>query len=351
MRSDVEDVLDDLFGNEDTLTLARQGHGIPAPLWRKLDDLGLPRVGAAHEHGGEGGDLIDFCDIARSAGYAAAPVPLVETMLAASTLATAGVRIPGGTMSIGPVVEGEVVRVVRAGDRWRATGSLTRIPWGDEVECLVLCAVDDQANEYVLLLERGQWVSTRRLNLADEPRSDVQIDVELAERPAPLPAGGAERLRLLGAFGRATMMSGALRRVSEMTVAYARQRSQFGRPIATFQAVKSHLVVIAGQARLADETARAAARRSIDGVLEFEAAVASSVVRRCSRIGVPLAHQVHAAMGMTLESDLQIFTRRLHAWRQEFGTEQQWNIAVGEFVRSRDAGGAWDLITTGAQHG
>jgi acyl-CoA dehydrogenase len=43
----------------------------------------------------------------------------------------------------------------------------------------------------------------------------------------------------------------------------------------------------------------------------------------------PLAHAIHGAIGVTAELDLQLYTRRLHDWRADFGSERIWNLAVG----------------------
>jgi hypothetical protein len=61
---------------------------------------------------------------------------------------------------------------------------------------------------------------------------------------------------------------------------------------------------------------------------------------RCSEaasLAVPIAHQIHGAFGFTYEHSLHFFTKRLLAWRDEFGREAEWNLLIG---RAAIAGGA-----------
>lgn len=57
-----------------------------------------------------------------------------------------------------------------------------------------------------------------------------------------------------------------------------------------------------------------------------------------------VAHQVLAAMGFTREFPLQLFTRRLWAWRDEHGTEHEWNERIGEAVLGIGPEELWDFI-------
>ena len=62
-----------------------------------------------------------------------------------------------------------------------------------------------------------------------------------------------------------------------------------------------------------------------------------------------LAHQVHGAIGMTQEYELQHYTRRLWAWRQEFGSERWWYGRIGAGVVASGADGLWDRVATGLE--
>jgi len=148
-------------------------------------------------------------------------------------------------------------------------------------------------------------------------------------RPAAPVKGGVSRAALYrrGALARATMMSGALEKAMDLAVTYAQERQQFGRPISKFQAVQQNLAVLAGQTA----AAVAAANLGIEALSaadpereEFLIAVAKTRVGEAATLACEIAHQVHGAIGFTKEYTLQLSTRRLWSWREEFGGDPEW---------------------------
>jgi len=116
------------------------------------------------------------------------------------------------------------------------------------------------------------------------------------------------------------LIAGAAARVLELSIAHAQQRVQFGRPIGSFQAVQHQLAVMAEQvaaARMAAQLAFAAPTTQPDPVL---AAMAKSVAGEAASVVAAGGHAVHGAIGITAECDLQLYTRRLIAWRTEGGS-------------------------------
>lgn len=139
----------------------------------------------------------------------------------------------------------------------------------------------------------------------------------------------------------AAVIAGAADRVLGMTVDYAGQRVQFGKPIGRQQAVQQQLAVMAEQVvamRLAVELAasgagwRSAAR----------AAVAKTVASLYAPAIANTAHAVHGAIGISAEHDLQLYTRRLHEWRLEDGSETLWARRMGrELLESHESALDW----------
>jgi acyl-CoA dehydrogenase len=126
------------------------------------------------------------------------------------------------------------------------------------------------------------------------------------------------------------MAAGALGAVAQMTVDYTNQRHQFGKPVATFQAVQLHLITAAQSAVRAQMAADIAVRALAAGDASFEIAAARVIVDDAITLGTRAAHQAHGAMGVTREYPLHHFTRRLWAWRHEWGTTRDWRRRVGE---------------------
>jgi acyl-CoA dehydrogenase len=144
---------------------------------------------------------------------------------------------------------------------------------------------------------------------------------------------------------RTLMMAGAANRVMDIAVAYAREHKQFGRPISAFQAVQQNLAVIGGQTAVC----RASADMAAQGIFRTEGvsaiAMAKARAGEAASDAAHLGHQVHGAIGFTDEYDLHLYTKRIWAWREEFGNEAEWSELVGGVVLE-DAAGPWAFITS-----
>jgi alkylation response protein AidB-like acyl-CoA dehydrogenase len=58
-----------------------------------------------------------------------------------------------------------------------------------------------------------------------------------------------------------------------------------------------------------------------------------------------IAHQLHGAIGFTVEHELHLFTRRLWSWRDEFGTESEWSARLGDQLIREGADAVWMALT------
>jgi acyl-CoA dehydrogenase len=124
------------------------------------------------------------------------------------------------------------------------------------------------------------------------------------------------------------MIAGGLERVLEMTVNYALDREQFGRPLARFQALQHGAATVAGEVAMVIAALEAAVERADELSIGIAKICASSAVSTTAQF----AHQVHGAIGFTTEHALHIHTTRLWAWRDEFGSEEEWAVRVGQQV-------------------
>ena len=211
---------------------------------------------------------------------------------------------------------------------------------------------DGPDGEMAVSLEGTQGAEvTEGRNMAGEPRDTLRFDAARLPADAAAPVKhGVSRASLYrrGALARATMMSGALERAMDLAVGYAQERQQFGRPISKFQAVQQNLAVLAGQTAAAVAAANlgieALAKHDPD-VEEFRVAVAKTRVGEAATLASELAHQVHGAIGFTKEYALQLATRRLWSWREEFGSDPEWAARLGSFMCARGADALWPSLT------
>lgn len=314
--------------------------GKPAvELWETLSELGLPLISIPEARGGSGGSLADACQLLFLLGRAAAPVPVAETLLGGWLLSSCGLEIPDGALAVGPVRPGDRVELSRTAGGWVLRGRLQAVPWARAAGHLVVLAHDTAGADHVAAVLSTAWAATAGRNLAGEARDDVILDgvaVPAGQVVTAPPGVTFDAVFARGALARAALMAGALHKVTEMTVAYAGERHQFGKPINSFQAVQNLVVQVAEQAECVAVAVMAAAGR-FDEDPAGHAAVAKATAGRAARLAVRMAHEVHGAIGVTLEHDLGLFTRRLHAWTGEFGSEQHWNTVLGRRILAAGA--------------
>ena len=330
--------------------VAAEASGWSEGLWSALVDSGFPYVSVPEEAGGSGGDVADACALLTVAGRFAAPVPLAETgLLGGWLLAAAGLQLPEGPLSVAAGRPGDAVQLSGGPGSWRLTARAERVPWGGRSERVALLATVD-GNHYVVSAPVASADVTAGRNLAAEPRDSLTWDdVALPDDAVGVaPAGvDAAALRLRGALSRAALLSGAMARVSELTVRYTGERHQFGRPIARFQAVQTHLVTIAEEAQLAGLATEAAALNAQPEPGFFDVAAAKTATGEAATIAARASHQAHGAIGMTKEYELGQLTRRLWSWRDEFGSERYWSRELGRQLAEAGADELWPRISTG----
>ena len=130
----------------------------------------------------------------------------------------------------------------------------------------------------------------------------------------------------------AAQMAGAMQRVLEMTLQFANDRQQFGRPLGKFQAIQHQLAVMAEQVLAARMAAQIGCSASGNHPGKMNAAIAKARASEAAVEVTALAHSIHGAIGFTADHDLQLFTRRLHAWRLQAGSESYWHEVLGQAV-------------------
>lgn len=320
-------------------------HAWPAALWQALEEVGLTRAVLPESAGGSGLEFDDAMLALRRSAYHALPVPLAETMIAGRLLVAAGLEVPAGALTVAPVRTDDALRIERGSAGLMLSGTAQRVPWGAQCAQAVVVARQDGKEMVGLVATQGAAGAVEK-NLAGEPRAVLKFAAAPLIAVAPL-EGATMRVLLEGALCRSVQMTGALERSLEYALLYANERVQFGRPIGKFQAVQHLLAVFAGQAAAASAAADAAVEAAHGAPQEFDVAVAKSRCGEAAGRGAEIAHQVHGAMGYTREHNLHYSTRRLWAWRDEFGNETWWQTRLGRSIAARGADALWPTLTGG----
>ncbi len=347
------DAFEALFRAECTAERVAAAEHCPTPgfdpaLWATLETNGFTLIAVPEAAGGSGGSPHDGAAMIFAAGEHAAPVPLADTSLAAGCLAQAGLAVPAAPMAV--AFGSEVGLQQRPDNNWELSGTV-KVPWGAIAEHFVVVVPTSGGTRLTALVAAAATKRTLSPNYAGEPSATVTFDgvavdaAFVAESPASIAL-----LRAQMAIGRSMLIAGGLRRAVELSIQYAGEREQFGKPIGKQQILQHYLAEMAGEA----EVVRAATETAIDVMLSLadESSVlatvgaAKAVAGRAVGIVNRLAHQLHGAIGFTDEHRLQLTTRRLWSWRDEGGTETEWAALVGRLVCAQGGNALWPTLTT-----
>ncbi len=320
----------------------------PTELWKAMESTGLSLAWVPESAGGPGASLVDGFAVARASARFAAPVPMAETLCAGWLLAQAGLRVPEGPMSVAPVHASEGIVLDAEG---LLQGEVSDVPYAAEAVHLVVIASDGDT-PVVALLAAADCHLAPGTNLAGEAQASVGFDAVRPVDTGTMPGPDAmDALQRMGAALRSQQMAGALERILDLSLDYARGRVQFGRPIARFQAIQHSLATLAGEVAAAGAAADAAVSAIIrhgidDGRALFAIAAAKIRAGEAAGAGAAIAHQVHGAMGFTREYSLHHSTRRLWAWRDDFGAESVWAMRLGTIATSAGGRALWPALTS-----
>lgn len=295
-----------------------------ADLWRTLHESGFMDALVPEARGGAGLRLRDAYPVLFAAGKYAVPAPLAPTLMARALLAHADRPIPDGPITIADGVQQPDGAIACA-----------RVPYARVAEWAL---VEISGSSLALLPIRDAEMTPTGVHASLE--ADLRWSKAAADRfDTALPA------RVIGACINAALLAGAMQRILDITVRYANERVQFGRPIAKFQAIQHHLSVMAEQTFAARMAAEMSCRSSTHLPEPALAAVGKARTSEAAVTVAALGHAVHGAIGFTEEFELQIYTRRLYEWRLAYGSETYWNERIGTALLSGNDS-ALDFIRT-----
>jgi len=292
-------------------------------VWQQLSESGFTDALLSEAAGGAGLSLDDAVKLFFLCGRHALPAPLAQTMVVKAVLMANGIGVPDGPITISTLPVGNSDDVL----------DCRNVPFGKLAQWVVVPhgASADGLEDVLLPVSEAEQTDT---GVHGSLQAHLRWKRPLA---GPLVIENAAPWLELAAVITAAHMAGAMETVLNMTVRYAGERSQFGRPIGKFQAVQQQLAVLAELATASRICAESGCREvSACTPNGLSAAVSKARASEAARSIVSIAHAVHAAMGVTEEYDLQIFTRRLIEWSNDYGSAGYWNRRVGDAVLSTD---------------
>ena len=285
--------------------------------WQGVAELGWLGLHIDEEYGGSGYGFPELVVVIEELGRAVAPGPFVPTVIASAAIAKDGTAdqksrlLPGltdGTVTAGIGLDGQVQ--LEAGI---ADGDAGIVLGAGLAELLLIAAGDD-----VLVLDRGRaGVSVEVPDNLDPTRRSGRVRLQNVSVSADdiLPGARESALARARTLLAAEAVGGASDCV-DAAVGYAKVREQFGRTIATFQAVKHHCanMLVSAESAIAAvwDASRAASEDLSEGEAQFRliAAVAAALAFPAYARNAELNIQVHGGIGFTWEHDSHLHLRR-----------------------------------------
>jgi len=304
----------------DRVRALEREQGMDAALWKALAEQGWLGLPFAEAHGGGGGGLVDLGLLVECLARRAAMVPILEVAVCGRALAAGGLgdqwlpRIVAGDAIVVPAVLEAADRfdevTLEVDDAGRLTGEKHFVDYGAQASHHLVAALRDGAVGLHLVEVAAGGVACEPLTTVGRtPTALVRYD------GAPsLPVADAraqEELLLLARCLAAVQCVGSMAESLDQTVAYAKVREQFGKPIGSFQAVRHHCADMASRVASARDLCFEALSALQAGDHDpRRAAAAKAAASRSAPEVQMLAHQIHGGNGVIEENDLYFFTLR-----------------------------------------
>lgn len=285
--------------------------GFDADLWQVLcEQIGVAALAVPEEHDGVGATLVESVLVLEEIGRALVPVP------ALSSLVTAEAVLAGGDSD---AVARLLPRLAAGGIGTFAVledGGASAVLDADVAEVLVV-AGGEHLYEVDPTSAQVSWTPSMDQTLR---LGSLQVDVATATCIGSA-APAVERAHLVGALGAVALSVGCAQRGLDMTVAYSKDRVQFGRPIGSFQALKhrmADMLVQLEMSRSASWSAAYAVASQAPDAAQLVHAAKSYVGEAVAQVAAETV-QMHGGIAITWEHDAHLVLKRAHALGQLFG--------------------------------
>jgi alkylation response protein AidB-like acyl-CoA dehydrogenase len=315
--------------------MAEDERGFTDEVWDQIVDLGWSCILVSEDAGGLGMGMVDMTVVLEEMGKLPFPGPFFSAAVLAP-LAVRHLEIGDGpgpgraTVALEELGAGDPVarirtRAVRKGTRWLLSGLKPVVLDGHTADYVIVAARTEQGLGS-FLIERPSaelvptWDVTRKV-------ARLELDATPAER---IGANGDHTARWRRVVDDATIalcaeLVGSSERALEIAVEYAKVRVQFGRPIATFQAIKHKCAEMLHALELARVGTHYAAWTSDveDPARETAAAMAKGYVAEAANHVAAESIQIHGGVGFTWDCDAHLHYRRAKQTDLMFG-QQSW---------------------------
>lgn len=322
----------------DTVRKIASGEADDSVIWQGMTDLGIPGLLIAEAAGGVGLGSLDAAIVAECLGNHVTPAPFIgSAVMAPVALAASGKRDD----LLGAIASGQHRVGIAVGEAVGARADASVSVKADKLGGKALFVLDPDANDFLvatndrkLFLVAGDAGGLDKQNLTTVDRTRKTCELVFSDTPAELISDDVEVFNKMLDVGRVMLAAdtlGAAQSMLDKSVAYAKEREQFNRPIGSFQAVKHMCAEMAADL----EPCRAMiwyAAHALDNIPEESRLMACHTKAHLAEVGKSIAKtatEVHGGMGFT---DLL----GLHYWFKRIGFNRQM-LGAPELVREEAA--------------
>ena len=351
IKTSARDFLTDKLPKASVKEMEESEHGYSPELWQEMAGLGWMGLAFPEKYGGADMSFLDLAILLEETGRACLPGPLFSTVVlgglpildvgneaqkqeylpriaSGEIIFTLALTEPSAKYDAAAIA----VKAAADGDDYTLDGTKLFVPNADIADyMLVVARTNEQAQpedgiSIFIVDTKSLGISTDVLKtMANDRLCEVvfnQAKVPGKNVLGQLNQGWSEVQRIIerAAVAKCCEMIGGMQQVLEMTVDYAKERKQFGRPIGSFQIIQHYCADMLSDVEGARLSAHQAAWMVSEGLpCTEQVAIAKAWAGQASQRVMALAHQVHGAIGVTLDHDLHYYTRRAKAAEATFG--------------------------------
>jgi alkylation response protein AidB-like acyl-CoA dehydrogenase len=348
LRKAARDFLTDKCPKSFVKQMEESETGFSRELWEQMAELGWMGLAFPEKYGGGGMSFLDLAVLLEEMGRACLPSPFFSTVvLGGLSILDVGSNeqkqeyLPG-------IIRGEKIltlALIEPGYHDYDASSVTVEAVSKNGSYVIsgtkLFVSDAHTADYLLCVAKIKPENGITIFLVDAKAPQIEYTVletiagdklcEVVFDEMPVPEASVlgqlnqewdavQKIIQRAAVGKSCEMVGNIQRVLEMTVDYAKERKQFDRPIGSFQAIQHYCADMATDVDSARFSTYQAAWMLGEGLpCTREVAIAKAWIGEASQRIFALAHQIHGAIGATIEHDLHYYTRRAKAAELAFG--------------------------------
>jgi alkylation response protein AidB-like acyl-CoA dehydrogenase len=318
VKNTAHDLLSQRSGFEQ-VRKAAEGGGYDDSLWKELAELGWTGIGIDEDHGGVGFGVIEVALLAEELGYAVTPSRFLANAMAGLVLSSAGSEDQKGRWLPG-IASGEAPGTVA----YARDGVAELVPDAEGAAVIVLVQGDRAT-----VVEAGD-ATIEPIETIDATRSYARVTSNGGETLDGSVEAGLDRSEAV----LSAELTGIAQRALDMTVAYVKERKQFGQPVAVFQAVShgcAEMFLETESARSATYGAATAADSDPEN-LPFAASIAKATAAEAGRRVTRKAIQLHGGIGFTWEADVHWLFKRAHLDASQLGRAHEHRARIARLA-------------------